>query len=113
MPIGPVWPLGSTIIELVKSYVSLPGESLARAVVQVLAHRLIDQVGAVAQAEYTGRFQIGLSIGIATYPDRVAHIGDLIDVADAAMYAAKRNRSLFQFGPVTANEKSFDVRASK
>ena len=78
-----------------------------------LAHRLIDQVRAVAQAEYTGRFQIGLSIGIATYPDRVAHIGNLIDVADAAMYAAKRDRSLFQFGPVTANEKSFDVSASK
>ncbi|WP_116137401.1 sensor domain-containing diguanylate cyclase [Trinickia diaoshuihuensis] len=77
-----------------------------------LARRLIEQVRAVAQVEYAGRFQIGLSIGIATYPDRVAQIRDLIDVADAAMYAAKRDRSLFRFGPVTANDHAFGVRAS-
>lgn len=78
-----------------------------------LAHRLIEQVREVAQAEYAGRFQIGLSIGIATYPDRVQEIRDLIDVADAAMYAAKRDRSQYLFGPVTANDKAFDVRASR
>lgn len=78
-----------------------------------LAHRLIEQVHAVAQAEYAGRFSIGLSIGIATYPDRVTNIRQLLDVADAAMYVAKRERSSFRFGPVTANDQAYDVSASK
>jgi diguanylate cyclase (GGDEF)-like protein len=78
-----------------------------------LARRLIEQVGAVAQAEYGGRFSIGLSIGIATHPDRVPNIRQLMDVADAAMYVAKKERSSFRFGPVTANDQAYDVRASK
>ena len=78
-----------------------------------LAQRLIEQVRAVAQAEFAGRFSIGLSIGIATYPDRVTHIRQLMDVADAAMYRAKRERSSFRFGPVTANDQAYDVSASK
>lgn len=78
-----------------------------------LARRLIEQVHAVAQAEYAGRFSIGLSIGIATYPDRVTNIRQLMDVADAAMYVAKRERSSFRFGPVTANDQAYDVSVSK
>lgn len=77
-----------------------------------LARRLIEQVQAVAQAEYAGRFSIGLSIGIATYPDRVTNIRQLMDVADAAMYVAKRERLAFRFGPVTANDQAYDVSAS-
>lgn len=81
---------------------------------RLLARRLIGQVQAVAQAEYGGRFQIGLSIGIATYPDRVTNLRQLIDIADAAMYAAKRERSSsFRFGPVTANDNAYDVRMTK
>lgn len=78
-----------------------------------LARRLIEQVQAVAQAEYAGRFSIGLSIGIATYPDRVTNIRQLMDVADAAMYVAKRERSAFRFGPVTANDQAYGVSVSK
>ena len=81
---------------------------------RVLARRLIAQVQAVAQAEYGGRFQIGLSIGIATYPERVTNLRQLIDIADTAMYAAKRERSSsFRFGPVTANDSAYDVRMTK
>lgn len=79
-----------------------------------LARRLIAQVEAVAQAEYAGRFDIGLSIGIATYPDRVKNVRQLIDVADAAMYAAKREQSSsFRFGPVTANDSEYGLRMTK
>lgn len=80
---------------------------------RALAGRLIEQVRAVAQAEYAGRFEIGLSIGIATFPDRVKHIRQLIDVADAAMYVAKRQRSSFCFGPVTANDSAYDISVWK
>lgn len=78
-----------------------------------LARRLIEQVHAVAQAEFAGRFSIGLSIGIATYPDRVTNVRQLLDVADTAMYVAKRERSSFRFGPVTANDRAYDVSAAK
>lgn len=80
---------------------------------RLLARRLIEQVRAAAHAEYASRFDIGLSVGIATYPDRVKNIRELIDVADAAMYAAKRQRAHFRFGPVTANDNEYDVSVSK
>ncbi|MGN6230155.1 MAG: diguanylate cyclase domain-containing protein [Trinickia sp.] len=80
---------------------------------RALARRLVEQVHAVSQAEYAGRFQIGLSIGIATYPDRVKNVRQLVDVADAAMYVAKRERSRFRFGPVTANDSAYGVSVAK
>ena len=79
-----------------------------------LARRLVAQAQSAAKAEYGGRFEIGLSVGIATYPDRVPNVRKLIDAADAAMYAAKREHaSSFCFGPVTANESEYDVRIAK
>jgi diguanylate cyclase len=64
-----------------------------------LAQRLIAGVRAVGKHDYGGRFPIGVSIGIATFPDRVGRVGELLDVADSAMYAAKREgRSTFVFG---------------
>lgn len=79
-----------------------------------LARRLIAQVHALSEAEFGGRFQIGLSIGIATYPDRVKNVRQLIDAADAAMYAAKSERaSAFRFASVTANDSEYNVSASK
>ncbi|WP_027801059.1 diguanylate cyclase domain-containing protein [Paraburkholderia dilworthii] len=64
-----------------------------------LAERLISSVRAVGEKEYRGRFAIGVSIGIATFPDRVQTIAGLLDVADAAMYVAKRGgRSTYSFG---------------
>ena len=79
-----------------------------------LARRLVAQVQAAAEAEYAGRFDIGLSVGIATYPDRVRNVRQLIDAADGAMYAAKRERaSSFCFGPLTANESEYGIRAAR
>jgi diguanylate cyclase (GGDEF)-like protein len=63
------------------------------------AGRLIASVRAVGEKEFGGRFPIGVSIGIATYPDRVNEVEGLLDMADAAMYAAKRRgRSTYSFG---------------
>jgi diguanylate cyclase len=64
-----------------------------------LAERLIAGVRTVGTHEYGGRFSIVVSIGIATFPGRVGRVGELLDVADAAMYAAKRGgRSSYVFG---------------
>ncbi|WOD17173.1 diguanylate cyclase domain-containing protein [Paraburkholderia kirstenboschensis] len=64
-----------------------------------LADRLVSSVRAVGDKEYGGRFAIGVSIGIATFPDRVQTVAGLLDVADAAMYVAKRSgRSTYSFG---------------
>nr|WP_249180767.1 diguanylate cyclase [Burkholderia vietnamiensis] len=55
-----------------------------------LAGCLISSVRTIGEREYGGRFSIGVSIGIATYPDRVTMVDGMLDSADAAMYAAKR-----------------------
>ncbi|MBU6486270.1 MAG: diguanylate cyclase [Burkholderiales bacterium] len=79
-----------------------------------LARRLIGQVHAGAQAEYAGRFDIGLSIGIATFPDRVRHLRQLIDAADTAMYAAKGEQSsTFRFASATKNDSAYSISAGK
>ncbi|MFM0259762.1 GGDEF domain-containing protein [Paraburkholderia sediminicola] len=54
-----------------------------------LAGRMIARVREVRDKRYAGRFQVGVSIGIATYPDRTNTVEQLLDVADAAMYEAK------------------------
>ncbi|WP_069268548.1 diguanylate cyclase domain-containing protein [Paraburkholderia nodosa] len=64
-----------------------------------LAARLIDRVRSSGEHEYGGRFPVGMSIGIATLPDCVQDVDELLDVADAAMYVAKRTgRSTYAFG---------------
>jgi diguanylate cyclase len=64
-----------------------------------LAARMIARVREVGDRKYAGRFQIGVSIGIATYPDRTETVEQLLDVADAAMYDAKKGgRSKYSFG---------------
>ncbi|HKR39086.1 MAG TPA: GGDEF domain-containing protein [Paraburkholderia sp.] len=74
-----------------------------------LAERLIARVRLVGEREYGGRFPIGVSIGIATFPDRVHTVEELLDVADAAMYAAKRNgRCTYSFG-VSPEATRFNV----
>ncbi len=55
-----------------------------------LATRLAASVSQVGAEESNGCFSIGVSIGIATYPDGVDSIEELLDAADAAMYEAKR-----------------------
>lgn len=64
-----------------------------------LAGRMIARVREVGDRRYAGRFQIGVSIGIATHPDRTDSVEQLLDVADAAMYEAKKaGRSTCRFG---------------
>ncbi|MFL9906866.1 diguanylate cyclase domain-containing protein [Paraburkholderia sp. RL17-337-BIB-A] len=64
-----------------------------------LAGRMIARVREVGDQKYAGRFQIGVSIGIATYPDRTDSVEQLLDIADAAMYEAKKGgRSIYRFG---------------
>jgi diguanylate cyclase (GGDEF)-like protein len=64
-----------------------------------LAGRLIERVQEIGLRDYGGRFPLGVSIGIATWPDRVDAVEQLLDVADAAMYTAKQaGRSTYRFG---------------
>ncbi|WP_207000841.1 GGDEF domain-containing protein [Trinickia mobilis] len=79
-----------------------------------LALRLISRVRTVGETEYGGRFPIGVSIGIATYPDRVESIEKLLDVADAAMYVAKRSgRATYSFGESPGGGPSNVVRLTR
>lgn len=79
-----------------------------------LAERLLASVRAVGEHEYGGRFSIGVSIGIATFPDRVKSVGALLDVADAAMYVAKRSgRSTYSFGASSAAGLSNVIRLTR
>jgi diguanylate cyclase (GGDEF)-like protein len=79
-----------------------------------LAERLIARVRLVGEHEYGGRFPIGVSVGISTCPDRVRTVEELLDVADAAMYAAKRNgRSTFSFGASAEAPPSNVIKLSR
>lgn len=71
-----------------------------------LAQRLIACVNATGERQYAGRFAIGVSIGITTFPDRTSTGLELLDVADSAMYRAKRaGRAQYAFD--TASDKPF------
>lgn len=78
------------------------------------AGRLISRVRGVGETEFGGRFPIGVSIGIATYPDSSTSVTDLLDIADAAMYAAKRaGRSTYRFGPAPETAPSNVVQFTR
>jgi diguanylate cyclase len=75
----------------------LPGYS-DDAQLRELAGRLIERVREIGERDYGGRFALGVSIGIASWPDRVDEIDQLLDAADAAMYVAKQaGRSTHRF----------------
>ncbi|MFL9860382.1 GGDEF domain-containing protein [Paraburkholderia madseniana] len=79
-----------------------------------LAGRMIARVREVGDKRYAGRFQIGVSIGIATYPDRTDTVEQLLDVADAAMYEAKKGgRSTYCFGASPGHGSSNVVRMTR
>ncbi|MFL9913658.1 diguanylate cyclase domain-containing protein [Paraburkholderia sp. RL17-337-BIB-A] len=79
-----------------------------------LAGRMIARVREVGDKRYAGRFQIGVSIGIATYPDRTDTVEQLLDVADAAMYEAKKGgRSTYRFGASPGHGPSNVVRMTR
>jgi diguanylate cyclase (GGDEF)-like protein len=75
----------------------LPGYS-DDAQLRELAGRLIERVREIGERDYGGRFALGVSVGIASWPDRVDAIDQLLDAADAAMYVAKQSgRSTHRF----------------
>lgn len=87
-------------------FVVLTRRNADDAQLRALAQRLIACVSAIGEREYAGRFAIGVSIGITTIPDRASTGLELLDVADSAMYRAKRaGRSQYAFG--CAPEKPF------
>lgn len=87
-------------------FVVLTRRNADDAQLRALAQRLIACVSATGEREYGGRFAIGVSIGITTIPDRASTGLELLDVADSAMYRAKRaGRSQYAFG--AAPDKPF------
>jgi diguanylate cyclase (GGDEF)-like protein len=61
-----------------------------------LAGRIVDVLGRPVQVA-GATAQVGVSVGIATFPEDGASPGELLGRADAALYAAKRTRSGFRF----------------
>ncbi|MBN3785843.1 diguanylate cyclase [Burkholderia sp. Ac-20353] len=55
-----------------------------------IAKRLVAVAQDLGRKMHNGRFPIGVTIGIATYPDRIADPHDLLAGADSAMYVAKQ-----------------------
>jgi len=80
-------------------FVVLTSQRVDDSQLRELAQRLIACVTSTGERQYAGRFAIGVSIGIATFPDRAASGLELLDMADSAMYRAKRaGRSQYAFG---------------
>ncbi|WP_423761482.1 diguanylate cyclase domain-containing protein [Burkholderia sp. NLJ2] len=76
-----------------------------------IAKRLVTEAQALGRDMHSGRFPISVSIGIATYPDRIADPHDLLAGADSAMYVAKqagRCRYHFYEGQRAANVVCLD-----
>ncbi|KWC57734.1 diguanylate cyclase domain-containing protein [Burkholderia ubonensis] len=76
-----------------------------------IAKRLVSGAQALGRNIHDGRFPISVSIGIATYPDRIADPHDLLAGADRAMYVAKqagRCRYHFHEGQRAANVVCLD-----
>ncbi len=57
--------------------------------VDVFCQRLLNSLKRAIQT-HAGLVNVGASIGVAFYPDHAKNVGDLIRVADKAMYAAKK-----------------------
>jgi diguanylate cyclase (GGDEF)-like protein len=75
---------------------------------------MIARVRELGEKKFAARFQIGVSIGIATYPDRTDTVEQLLDVADAAMYEAKKGgRSTYRFGASPGHGTSNVVRMTR
>jgi diguanylate cyclase (GGDEF)-like protein len=76
-----------------------------------IAKRLVTEAQALGRDLHNGRFSISVSVGIATYPDRIADPHDLLAGADSAMYVAKqagRCRYHFYEGQRPANVVCLD-----
>lgn len=68
--------------------VSLERDS-SRPQAEALTARLIDAVNEPMDIK-SHRVQVGCSIGVAFYPESAAGLRQVIDMADACLYAAKR-----------------------
>lgn len=78
-------------------FVAILPDVCRRTDVEAIAQRLIDTLSEPVEVEELS-FNLGVSIGIAFYPEHGADAGDLYRVADAAMYRAKsRGKSRMAF----------------
>lgn len=67
-----------------------------RRIIEDLAQRLIEAFKAPIHCRGIA-IEVGLSIGIALYPDHAAEAKELLRCADVAMYVAKRQGSAYQY----------------
>ncbi len=67
--------------------------------IEVLSQKIISAFQAPITYQ-SASFTIGISIGIAFYPEHSLDRSELLQLADAAMYKAKRNKNGYFFEPV-------------
>ena len=81
--------------------------------VALVANKVIESIAVPFEIEgYT--LQIGISVGIARYPDDAASRGTLLMVADKAMYAAKAaGKNTYRFGIAGDATAAFQVLKTK
>jgi diguanylate cyclase (GGDEF)-like protein/PAS domain S-box-containing protein len=75
--------------------VVVPEVSIRQAIEQ-LADNLVESLKTPIQVRGIA-IEVGLSVGIAFYPDHAGDTGELLRHADIAMYAAKRRNSAWEF----------------
>ncbi|HET6922834.1 MAG TPA: sensor domain-containing diguanylate cyclase, partial [Anaeromyxobacteraceae bacterium] len=58
---------------------------------RVIAERIREKVGALAFATELGQLRVTISLGLATFPDDGRRKAELVELADACLYQAKRS----------------------
>jgi diguanylate cyclase (GGDEF)-like protein len=58
---------------------------------RVIAERIREKVGALALATELGQLRVTISLGLATFPDDGRRKAELVELADACLYHAKRS----------------------
>ena len=86
----------------------LPGKDKNQA--NGLKDEILKTLGSVAfRSTAKDVVPVGMSLGVASYPDDGESLSKLLANADSAMYAAKRNQATKVEGAKAANESSFGV----
>ncbi|WP_457564253.1 EAL domain-containing protein [Caminibacter sp.] len=73
--------------------------------IEVIVQKIIDVIKQPIYYNNKEKFEISSSIGIALYPKDGKTVGELIKNADAAMYKAKKDKSIFEFFTKEINEE--------
>ncbi len=77
-------------------FVVIVPEVAVRQAIEQLAGNLVESLKTPIQVRGIA-IEVGLSVGIAFYPDHAGDAGELMRHADIAMYAAKRRNSAWEF----------------